>query len=208
MLWGLEVPRDLESIFCTPATSSIAFTAPPAITPVPSDAGLRRTSPAPALPTTGWCILPVLVRGILIRFFRALSNPFWMASETSFALPSPCPTTPSPFPTTTMALKLNLRPPFTTLATRLMCTNFSSRFRLPAGILCLRLILGIIFICFKNQNIYRVLLLLMVTLSQDIYSHHGHRSHSLYREQLRRNPTHILQFWPIPHLCNLHYCQQ
>src|SRR5690625_2223291 len=75
MLWGLEVPRDLESIFCTPATSSIAFTAPPAITPVPSDAGLRRTSPAPALPTTGWCILPVLVRGILIRFFRALSNP-------------------------------------------------------------------------------------------------------------------------------------
>src|SRR5690625_6014501 len=89
MLWGLEVPRDLESIFCTPATSSIAFTAPPAITPVPSDAGLRRTSPAPALPTTGRCILPVLVRGILIRFFRALSNPFWMASETSFALPSP-----------------------------------------------------------------------------------------------------------------------
>src|SRR5690625_4810834 len=205
MFAEFEVPRVVDVIFCTAATSSIAFTAPPAITPVPSDAGLRRTSPAPALPTTGWCILPVLVRGILIRFFRSLSKPFWMASETSFALPSPCPTTPSPFPTTTMALKLNLRPLFTTLATRLMCTNFSSRFRLPAGILCLRLIFGIILICFKSLFFLREHRVLLLSLSHDIYSRYGHKPHGLFRGLLQLQPTLSLQFWPLRRLSSLQY---
>src|SRR5262245_56582289 len=51
-----------------------------------------------------------------------------MASGTSFALPSPMPTWPDPSPTTTSAVKENRRPPFTTLATRLMATtrSFSS----------------------------------------------------------------------------------
>src|SRR5512138_756514 len=48
-----------------------------------------------------------------------------MASGTSFALPSPTPTWPAPSPTTTSAEKLKRRPPFTTLATRLMWTTLS-----------------------------------------------------------------------------------
>src|SRR5512132_4080522 len=48
-----------------------------------------------------------------------------MASGTSFALPRPTPTWPAPSPTTTSAEKLNRRPPFTTLATRLMWTTLS-----------------------------------------------------------------------------------
>src|SRR5882724_5458974 len=51
--------------------------------------------------------------------------PLRIASGTSFALPMPKPTWPLPSPTTTSALKLNRRPPFTTLATRLMVTTFS-----------------------------------------------------------------------------------
>ena len=42
------------------------------------------------------------------------------ASDTSFALPVPMPTFPAWSPTATSAVKLNRRPPFTTLATRLM----------------------------------------------------------------------------------------
>src|SRR5438128_7520109 len=64
-------------------------------------------------------------RGTPIIFFVALSMPLRIASGTSFALPSPKPTRPLPSPTMTKALKLNRRPPFTTLATRLMWTTFS-----------------------------------------------------------------------------------
>src|SRR5690349_18718761 len=48
-----------------------------------------------------------------------------MASATSPALPRPTPTLPRLSPTTTRALKLKRRPPFTTLAERLMNTTFS-----------------------------------------------------------------------------------
>ena len=44
------------------------------------------------------------------------------------ALPKPNPTSPSPLPTTTMAEKLNRRPPLTTFATRLIWMTFSMRF--------------------------------------------------------------------------------
>src|SRR6201986_1729813 len=48
-----------------------------------------------------------------------------MASGTSGALPWPKPTRPLRSPTTTSAAKPKRRPPFTTLATRLMLTSFS-----------------------------------------------------------------------------------
>ena len=47
MLWGLFDPTDLARISRIPADSITARTAPPAITPVPGDAGLRITFPAP-----------------------------------------------------------------------------------------------------------------------------------------------------------------
>src|SRR5258708_16659008 len=50
-----------------------------------------------------------------------------IASGTSRALPVPKPARPLPSPTTTTAAKPKRRPPFTTLATRLMLTSFSTR---------------------------------------------------------------------------------
>ena len=57
--------------------------------------------------------------------FLAASVALRIASGTSLALPWPWPTRPLPSPTTTRAAKPNRRPPFTTLATRLMKTSFS-----------------------------------------------------------------------------------
>src|SRR5688572_32703300 len=51
--------------------------------------------------------------------------PFLMADGTSFALPTPKPTTPWPSPTTTSALKLRFLPPLTTFVTRLIDTTVS-----------------------------------------------------------------------------------
>src|SRR5262245_37347811 len=107
-----------------PASSTTARTPPPAMTPVPSEAGLSSTEPAPNSPVTSYGMVPSVI-GTSSMLFLASSMPFRMASGTSFALPRPKPTLPLPSPTTTSALKLNRRPPFTTLATRLMCTTFS-----------------------------------------------------------------------------------
>src|SRR5258708_34669212 len=52
--------------------------------------------------------------------------PRGIASALSPALPRPTPTRPFLSPTTTSALKLKRRPPFTTLAERLMNTTFST----------------------------------------------------------------------------------
>src|SRR5438552_2787108 len=65
------------------------------------------------------------VMGTARRLFLASSMPLRIASGTSLALPSPKPTCPFWSPTTTSALKLKRRPPFTTFATRLMWTTFS-----------------------------------------------------------------------------------
>src|SRR5678816_4936265 len=51
--------------------------------------------------------------------------PFLIADGTSFALPTPKPTTPWPSPTTTSALKLRFLPPLTTFVTRLIETTLS-----------------------------------------------------------------------------------
>src|SRR5947208_2878763 len=63
----------LVRISWMPATSTTARTAPPAITPVPSDAGLSKTSPAPNRPSAS-CGIEPLMRGILNRFFFACSG--------------------------------------------------------------------------------------------------------------------------------------
>src|SRR3954466_7976229 len=46
-LIGFWVPRDLERMSWIPASSSTARTPPPAMTPVPGEAGLRNTRPDP-----------------------------------------------------------------------------------------------------------------------------------------------------------------
>src|SRR5437870_6871277 len=60
-----------------------------------------------------------------MRLFFAASIPFLIADGTSFALPTPKPTTPWPSPTTTSALKLRFLPPLTTFVTRLIETTLS-----------------------------------------------------------------------------------
>src|SRR4029450_1768779 len=69
-----------------------------------------------------------------MRFFLAASMPFLIAEGTSFAFPTPKPTTPWPSPTTTRALKLRFLPPLTTLVTRLMLTTVSFRSSCDASI--------------------------------------------------------------------------
>src|SRR4051794_38243240 len=49
-LIGFWEPSDFERMSWIPASSSTARTPPPAITPVPGDAGLRKTRPDPKIP--------------------------------------------------------------------------------------------------------------------------------------------------------------
>src|SRR5512137_2754663 len=127
-LCGLREPWLLVSTLRTPAASSTARTAPPAMTPVPSLAGLSSTFPAPKWPSTS-CGMVVPASGTRKMFFFACSPPLRMASGTSLAFPRPTPTCPWPSPTTISAEKLKRRPPLTTLATRLMWTTRSVRSR-------------------------------------------------------------------------------
>src|SRR3954471_11748838 len=57
-LIALSLPNDLARMSCTPAHSSTARTAPPAITPVPGLAGRSMTTPAAASPCTGCVTVP------------------------------------------------------------------------------------------------------------------------------------------------------
>ena len=83
---GFWLPSDFESTSLMPASSSTARTPPPAITPVPGEAGLSRTRDAECTPTTSWVIVWPCI-GTLKRLFRARSTPFWMATGTSLAFP-------------------------------------------------------------------------------------------------------------------------
>src|SRR3990172_1568633 len=67
----------------------------------------------------------VSFNGTYMRSFFACSTAFRIASGTSWAFPSPTPTWPFPSPTTTSAVNEKRRPPFTTLATRLIATTRS-----------------------------------------------------------------------------------
>src|SRR4051812_42060795 len=85
-LIGFCEPSDLLRMSWIPASSSTARTPPPAMTPVPSEAGLRNTLPEPNSPVTVWVIVEPCF-GTRNRFFFARSTPFWIASGTSLALP-------------------------------------------------------------------------------------------------------------------------
>src|SRR3954447_4205161 len=85
-LIGFCEPSDLLRMSWMPASSSTARTPPPAMTPVPSEAGLRKTLPEPNSPVTV-CVIVEPCFGTRNRFFFARSTPFWMASGTSLALP-------------------------------------------------------------------------------------------------------------------------
>ncbi len=108
----------------TPTPSSTARTPPPAMSPVPGAAGLISTREAPNRARMG-CGMVEPTMGTLIMCLRAMVVALRMASGTSLALPRATPTWPSPSPTTTTAVKWKRRPPFITLATRLMNTTFS-----------------------------------------------------------------------------------
>ena len=71
-----------------PAVSTTARTGPPAITPVPSEAGLSSTRPEPNSPSVS-CGIVVPLRGTWTMFRLAISIPLRMATGTSFALPAP-----------------------------------------------------------------------------------------------------------------------
>src|SRR5262249_37958629 len=141
-LCGFRDPMHLVRMSWIPATSSTGRTAPPAMMPVPGDAGRRRTRPEPNTPITSCGIVP-FASGTLKMFFFACSVPLRIASGTSLALPSPAPTCPFWSPTTTSAANENRRPPFTTLATRLMwtirSTSSPTSSRLMATIVLLKL---------------------------------------------------------------------
>ncbi len=124
VLMGLLVPIDLVRMSLMPESSITARMAPPEITPVPGAAGLSMILAAPHLWRTSWgMVVPTI--GTLIMFRFAISTPLRIASGTSRALPIPAPTRPFPSPTTIRAENENLRPPFTTLATRFRLTTRS-----------------------------------------------------------------------------------
>ena len=113
-------------MFLYPASSSTARAGPPAMIPVPSGAFLINTDALPNLPLKSCGTLPFSSIGTSTRFFSAASFPLRIASGISVALPRPAPTCPFLSPTTTNAVNLILRPPLTTLVTRLIVTTLSS----------------------------------------------------------------------------------
>src|SRR5262249_39420905 len=128
-LCGLWLPIDFVSTFGIPHACTTARTGPPAMTPVPSEAGFSMTRQDPNRPST-WCGIVFSSRWIRRRFFLAASIPLRIAEGTSLALPTPKPTTRAEeSPTTTRAEKLMFLPPLTTLVTRLIATTFSFKFR-------------------------------------------------------------------------------
>ena len=92
-LCGLAMPSDLVRMFWMPADSTIARTAPPAMTPVPSEAGLSSTWPAPKWPTTACGIVVPAERHadhVLLRHLDALLD----GRRHFLGLAEPKPTTP------------------------------------------------------------------------------------------------------------------
>ena len=76
-------PNDLETISLTPANSNTARTAPPAMIPVPRDAGFRTTRVAPLIPIVSCGIVLSSTIGTLIKFLLALFKALLTASGTS-----------------------------------------------------------------------------------------------------------------------------
>ena len=112
-------------MFLIPASSQTIRAGPPAMIPVPSGAFFNRTEAEPNLPIKSCVILIFSSVATETRFLIASSFPLRIASGISVAFPRPAPTWPFMSPTTTKAVKRMLRPPLTTLVTRLMVTTFS-----------------------------------------------------------------------------------
>src|SRR6266852_4521350 len=145
-LCGLVDPNTFVRTSRTPTACITARTAPPAITPVPSEAGLTITRPAPYSPIN-WCGTVFLIKGTRIRLFFAASIAFLIARGTSRALPVPKPTCPPSSPTTTSAANERFLPPLTTFVTRLMEITWSFRSSPCAGMRCLGCLITIL--CFS-----------------------------------------------------------
>jgi hypothetical protein len=90
-LCGLLDPNDFVKISVIPAASKTALTPPPAINPVPGEAGFNKTLPAPNFPIISCATVPLIIE-TFTTFFFASSIPFDIASVTSLALPRPTPT--------------------------------------------------------------------------------------------------------------------
>src|SRR5437899_2409982 len=105
---GFVLPSDFDRMSLMPADSTTARTEPPAMTPVPFDAGRSRTFAAPKSAVTG-CGIVRSTSGTRMSCFFASAMPFVMAAGTSSAFPRPAPTCPRPSPTTTTAEKLKDR---------------------------------------------------------------------------------------------------
>ena len=123
---GFELRLTLVKMSFIPATSTTALTAPPAITPVPGDAGINNTSDAQNLVFTT-CGMVSFCRFIDTMLCCACVDAFLTASGTDSDFPLPIPTFPRPSPTTTTALNLRFRPPLTTFATLEILTTLSLR---------------------------------------------------------------------------------
>src|SRR6201995_2086335 len=85
-LIALSLPSDLARMSRTPAHSSTARAAPPAITPVRALAGRSSTPRAAASPCTGWTMVPP-ISGTRKKPLRASSTPLAIAAGTFLALP-------------------------------------------------------------------------------------------------------------------------
>src|SRR5262249_25387193 len=125
MLYGFDEPIDFATTSCMPSVSNPARIGPPAMMPVPGGAARRNTGPGRGRPATSWCSVRPSRRGPGMSPRLAGSVALRIASGTSRAFPWPKPTRPFSSPTTTSAAKPKRRPPFTTLATRLMWTSLS-----------------------------------------------------------------------------------
>mmetsp|Transcript_22518 Transcript_22518/g.49205 ORF Transcript_22518/g.49205 Transcript_22518/m.49205 type:complete len:293 (-) Transcript_22518:1524-2402(-) len=114
----LREPMRLASTFCTPANSSTERMAPPAITPVPSEAGTMTQRAAWYLASDLWGMVPAPTRGTLTMFFLASTRVLLTATATSRPAWQPTPTRPFWLPTMATQRKPMILPPFTTLVTR------------------------------------------------------------------------------------------
>ena len=74
MLIGFVVPRLFASTLRTPASSSTARTPPPAITPVPSEAGRSITRAASNRPRTAWVIVDPCFGTVIEILLRVLDG--------------------------------------------------------------------------------------------------------------------------------------
>src|SRR5699024_3043087 len=119
------------------------------------------------------CGIVVPTIGTSTRPFFALSIAFLIASGTSSAFPMLKPFLLFLSPTTTTAAKRKLRPPFTTLATRLMVTTRSSNSVLFVSLILANVTSPSLYILIQVQ--IHELLLLMLSHVHGIHIHRGQK---------------------------------